>query len=80
MKSAIKSYILQILEQNHANSMYRLDIITMVQNRYKGTRCGEVNLAILELVSEYKIEVDYAKLKLTGQYRGNIQHRVPSCN
>ena len=52
MKSAIKSYILQILEQNHANAMYRFDITEMVQHQFKGTPLREVNLAILELVSE----------------------------
>jgi len=73
MKEKIKAYILGLLEASHTNSLYRRDLIEIIQNQFRGTRPRVVSLCISELIGEYKIASVDTKLRLTEIYKHTVQ-------
>ena len=71
MDNKIKSHILALLAVQ--SSIKRSSIAEIIQNNYKGTRAREINLAITELVSEYKVETDGIILKATEEYKNSVR-------
>jgi len=84
MDNKIKSHILALLAVQ--SSIKRSSIAEIIQNNYKGTCCSssntrhempprarEINIAITELVSEYKVETDGIILKATEEHKNSVR-------
>lgn len=71
MENKIKSHILALLAVQ--SSIKRSSIAEIIQNNYKGTRAREINIAITELVSEYKVETDGIILKATEEHKNSVR-------